>query len=174
MSIVIVTSAQKDTMSKVTDTPRESTQSIDPDKVAENPGLLPYAHHVGSAIIRPLDKGKSKGLAMSAMFEQTGTSLQRIKEQVEILIRQAQDIHDRIDISERIYNADCGFEPIVSRTYHLYERSNGEAILSMIAPDEWGRTQPYTWLATAELLSDHTWKVLERSDEAVGYQMPED
>lgn len=154
--------------------PRESTQQIDPDKVAENPGLLPYAHHVGSAIIRPLDKGKTKGLAMSAMIEQTGTSLTRIKDQVELLIRQAQDIHDRINISERIYEADCGFEPIVSRTYYLYERSSGAAILSMISPEEWGRSIPYTYIATAQLLSDHTWKVVDRSDDAVGYSMPKD
>ncbi len=31
---------------------------IDPDKVAENPGLLPYAHTAGGAVIRPEDKGR--------------------------------------------------------------------------------------------------------------------
>jgi hypothetical protein len=31
---------------------------IDKDKVAENPGLLPYAHTAGGAVIRPEDKGK--------------------------------------------------------------------------------------------------------------------
>ena len=74
---------------------RESDiNSIDPDKIAENPHLLPYAHHVGSAIIKPLDKGRAKGNAMSAMFQQTEGSLHKIKEQVELLLKQAQEIHD--------------------------------------------------------------------------------
>jgi hypothetical protein len=44
---------------------------IDRDKITETPHLLPYAHSVGSAIIKPLDKGKIKGLGMAAMYEQT-------------------------------------------------------------------------------------------------------
>ena len=40
---------------------------IDPDKIAENPHLLPYAHQVGSAVIKPEDQGKLKGRALSAM-----------------------------------------------------------------------------------------------------------
>ena len=146
--------------------PRESKMPIDPDKVSENPGLLPYAHHVGSAIIKPLDKGKTKGLAMSAMFEQTETALTRIKEQVEVLIRQAQEIHDRIDVSERIYEASCGIEPIIGRRYFLYERKNGESLLSMVSPEEWGKNMPYTYLAEAELLSDHTWKIVDKAKQS--------
>jgi hypothetical protein len=33
---------------------------INKDKVAENPGLLPYAHTAGGAVIRPEDMGKTK------------------------------------------------------------------------------------------------------------------
>ena len=33
---------------------------IDKDKIADAPHLLPYAHSVGSAIIKPIDKGKVK------------------------------------------------------------------------------------------------------------------
>lgn len=146
--------------------PRESKMPIDPDKVTDNPGLLPYAHHVGSAIIKPLDKGKTKGLAMSAMFEQTETALTRIKEQVEVLIKQAQEIHERIDVSEKIYEASCGIVPIIGRRYYLYQRKNGESLLSMVSPEEWGASIPYTYLAEAELLSDHTWDIIERSKEA--------
>ena len=31
---------------------------IDPEKIAENPHLLPYAHSVGGAVIKPMDKGR--------------------------------------------------------------------------------------------------------------------
>ena len=137
---------------------------IDKEKIAETPHLLPYAHHIGSAIIKPIDKGKEKGLSMSAMYEQTDVQLNQIKEQVETLIRQAQEIHDRIDISEKIYKADVGFRPIIGRTYHLYEKSNDQWVISMISPSEWGNNSPYTFLATVTLLSDHTWEVIEKSE----------
>lgn len=134
---------------------------IDEDKVAKNPGLLPYAHHMGSAIIKPIDKGKVKGLAMSAMYEQTEEQLVQIKDQVELLVRQAQMIHDRINISEKIYKADCGFKPIHNKTYYLYRKGEDKWILSMVGHEEWGKSCPYEYLAKVTLLSDSTWKVLE-------------
>ncbi len=60
-------------MSEEKNKQEEFINPIDKDKVAENPGLLPYAHHSSSAIIRPEDKGKIKGRAIMAMEEQTIT-----------------------------------------------------------------------------------------------------
>ncbi|RMG88712.1 MAG: DUF2452 domain-containing protein [Bacteroidetes bacterium] len=137
---------------------------IDKDKVADKPNLLPYASNVGSAVIKPLDKGKAKGLAMTAMYEQTEADLNRLREQVELLVRQAQDIHDRVALSERIYEAEMGFEPIIGRVYHLYMRKNGGFVLSMVGPEEWGKNCPYKFEATVKLLADHTWEILKRGE----------
>lgn len=141
----------------------EFINPINPDKITDIPHLLPYAHTVGGAIIRPMDKGRSKGLAMSAMYEQTDVQLLQIKEQVEILIRQAQSVHDKISISERIYQADTGFKPRIGHVYHLYEKKDQSWVLSMIGPNEWGKSCPYAFLASVKLLSDHTWDILEKS-----------
>lgn len=138
----------------------EFVNPIDKDKVADNPGLLPYAHTVGGAIIRPIDKGRTKGLAMSAMYEQTNRQLDQIRKQVELLMKQAQEIHDRVELSERIYKADLNFKPLIGHVYHLYRKKDESDLLSMISPDEWGRSCPYEFLASAKLLSDHTWEFL--------------
>lgn len=134
---------------------------IDKDKTTENPGLLPYASHIGSAIIRPLESGKDKGLGMKAMYEQTDRNLNRIKEQVEVLIKQAQEIHDRIDFSEKIYQAACGFKPVIGQKYFLYERDDESRFLSMISPLEWGKRHDLQFVCAAKLLADHTWEILE-------------
>lgn len=136
---------------------------IHKDFVAENPGLLPYAHHLGSAIIKPIDQSKVKGLAMKAMYQQTGNQLTQLKEQIEVLVRQAQDIHDRIGISEMIYRAECKFKPMINQTYFLYEKASEEWLLSMVSTSEWGKNCPYVYVATIELLADHTWSVLDSS-----------
>ena len=138
---------------------------IDPDKIAKEPHLLPYAHSIGGAIIKPIDKGRAKGVSMSAMYEQTATSLHQIKDQVEHLLSQAQDIHDRIEVSERIYLADCNFVPVMGQIYQLYEKSNGTWVMSMISPEEWGENLPYNYLASARLLHDHTWEILEMNSD---------
>lgn len=134
---------------------------IDKDKVAENPHLLPYAHTVGGAVIKPIDKGRVKGLAVAAMYDQTEMQLDQIREQVTLLAAQAESIHKRVEISEKIYLAEMSFKPLISHTYHLYERKNGKDALSMIGPNEWGRSFPFEkHLATVRLLSDHTWEIL--------------
>jgi hypothetical protein len=139
---------------------------INPDKVAENPGLLPYAHTAGSAVIRPEDMGKAKGRAVLAMRQQTDRQMNQLYEQMEVLAKQAKLLAERKEISERIYEAAIGFEPIINQTYYLYEREDGTDLLSLVSPDEWGRSMKYSkFLAKVLLLADHTWHV-ERNEEA--------
>ncbi len=134
---------------------------IDSDKVTDSPNNLPYPHTVGGAVVKPIDKGRVKGLAVSAMYEQTDMQLQQIREQIELLAEQAKSIQQRIEISEQIYLCQMNFKPLIGSVYHLYERKNGEKILSMIAPNEWGRTNPLSFVATVKLLADHTWEIVE-------------
>ena len=138
---------------------------IDKDKIAENPHLLPYAHTIGGAEIKPVDKGKVKGRAMSAMYEQTNMDLDQIREQMELLARQAKAIQDRVQISELIYTAEINFEPFIGQTYYLYQRQNGKFVLSLVGPYEWGDEPPFEYVATMVLLSDHTWDVIDKNDD---------
>lgn len=135
---------------------------IDRDKVAETPGLLPYAHTAGSAVIRPEDKGRIRGNAMTAMYDQTDRQMEQLRRQMETLVHQAKSLHERMNISEIIYQADIPFQPVIHHLYHLYQRKdNGRHLLSMISPAEWGRKNPYEHIATVRLLGDHTWEIMD-------------
>lgn len=142
----------------------EFINPIDIDKVAENPHLLPYAHTVGGAVIKPIDKGRVKGLAVEAMYEQTEMQLDQIREQINLLAAQANQIKDRVELSENIYQADMGFKPLIGKIYHLYQRANEKYVLSMVGPEDWGKKKKNTleFKATVKLLADHTWDVLEQ------------
>lgn len=134
--------------------------------MAVNPGSLPYAHHAGSAVIRPDDLGKVRGLAMTAMYQQTDVQMQQIKDQIELLIHQSKNIQSRIQVSEQIYQAAVGYDPVINHIYHLYSKKvDGAWVLSMIAPSEWGRKQPYEYLASVRLMADHTWEILKTRDD---------
>ncbi|OZI05180.1 hypothetical protein BWI93_26915 [Siphonobacter sp. BAB-5385] len=139
---------------------------INPDKVAENPGLLPYAHNAGSAVIRPEDEGKIKAKALTAMRQQTGKQYDQLAGQMKTLLDQAKAIQKRVEVSERVYTAAINFEPFIGQTMYLYEKADGSDLLSLVAPHEWGRSFKYNrYVAQVTMLYDHTWDVLFYNDE---------
>ena len=140
---------------------------INKDKVAENPGLLPYAHTIGGVAIVPIDVSSVKGRAVQAMRDQTDMHKGQIYEQIELLARQVKEIEYRKWVSEQIYGADMSFEPSINKTYHLYQRKNEVLLLSLVSPDEWGRRgHPFKeYIATVKLLADHTWEITAKGNE---------
>jgi hypothetical protein len=139
---------------------------IDPDKITETPSTLEYGHHTGSAVIKPEDQGKLKGRALSAMEHQTDMQMDQIRQQMQLLADQAKSLQDRKVISEIIYSAEMRFEPLINHIYHLYEKENRTFLLSLIAPDQWGRSKKsFEYVATVRLLADHTWDIIEKNED---------
>lgn len=139
---------------------------IDKDKTTENPGLIEYPHTIGSAVIKPEDKGKLKSRALSAMREQTNRQLAQIQKQASLLAAQATELQRRVELSEKIYMAELSFEPFVGHVYHLYKKGAAYK-LYMIGPNEWGRTrkEDLEFLGSVRLLSDHTWEPVDSEED---------
>ena len=142
---------------------KEFINPIDKDKIAENPGFLPYAHTVGGSVIKPIDEGRVKGNALAAMEQQTDMQMAQLYKQMKLLAKQAEAIKKRVEVSQMVYLAEMRFEPKISHTYFLYERKDGKWLVSMVHPERWGRRGiPYEkFVAEIRLLSDHTWEVVE-------------
>lgn len=142
------------------------------EKTTDMPGLLPYAHTSGSAVIRPEDMNKTLARSMTAMDQQTEMQMDQIMMQMKLLADQAKTIQDRKRVSERVYQADMRFEPLIGHTYYLYQR-NGKDLISLVAPNEWGRSvsKEIVYLATIRLLADHTWDVLDMAKEVVDFNI---
>jgi hypothetical protein len=139
---------------------------IDLDKLKEHttniPGLLDHAHHTGSALVRPEDKGKITGRAVAAMESQTDMQMAQIYQQMQLLADQAKALQHRKDISHRIYQASIAFEPLINHHYFLYEKEGSSDFLSMVAPEEWGRKSTHRFIAEVKLLADHTWDIIRK------------
>ena len=141
------------------------------EKITDYPGLIQFAHSVGSAIIKSEDKGRIKGTAITAMHDQTDRQFQQLFEQMQTLVQQAQYLKTRVQMSERIYQADMGFQPVIGKEYYLFERRNGKDVLSMVSPAELGASFPFErYVGKVRLMSDHTWEVIE----AVGEELVPD
>lgn len=133
---------------------------IDADKITENPGTLAYPHTVGGAVIKPTKTGVIRSKSLAAMEQQTDMQIDQIKEQIDLLARQARKIQERKELSEKIYAASMSFKPEINHVYHLYLNDAEEYVLSMIAPDEWsGKPKFKEFIHSVRLLADHTWSI---------------
>jgi hypothetical protein len=135
--------------------------------IATNPGLLPYAHTVGSPPIRPTSEGVIRGKALKSMEEQVKKQFTQLQEQYELLARQSMEMKKRVEISYLIYDAQIKFEPLIGEVYHLYRKPEGDFI-SMIEPKSWNNPK-IEWIATVKVLADYTWDVLEVSQNYKDY-----
>lgn len=124
--------------------------------------VLPYSASVSGAVVKPNEEGLIRHKALNAMEEQTNMQLEQIRRQIELLALQAQEIHKRKELSMLIYNARLSFKPEIGQVYYLYEKADSTHIISLISPREWGASMPFQkYVATVQLLADHTWKELE-------------
>jgi Protein of unknown function (DUF2452) len=121
--------------------------------------VLPYAHSVSGVALVPNAEGSIKHKALQAMAEQTDMHLNQIRQQIELLAKQANEIQRRKELSMLVYDAKIGFKPQIGQVYHLYLKKDGSHTLSMVSPIEWGGgAGPYQeHLGGIKLLSDHTW-----------------
>jgi hypothetical protein len=123
--------------------------------------VLPYSNSASGVAIRPTKEGIIKHKALSAMEEQTNMQLNQIKEQVELLMRQANEIKRRKELSLMIYEAKLNFKPQIGQTYYLYKRKDETNFISLVAPQEWGASGPFKeFLSKVQLMADHTWREL--------------
>jgi hypothetical protein len=122
--------------------------------------VLPYSASVSGVVIKPTQEGVIRHKVLTAMEEQTNMQLDQIRKQVELLALQAQEIQSRKELSMIVYSAKLNFQPIIGNIYNLYENNDGTYMISMISPNEWGRSgKSYkAHIAKVQLLADHTWK----------------
>jgi Protein of unknown function (DUF2452) len=120
--------------------------------------VLPYSASVSGAVIKATEEGMIKHKALTAMEEQTNMQLDQIRKQIELLALQAQEIQKRKDLSLIIYGAKMSFKPNIGQVYYLYEKNDDSYMLSLVSPNEWGKSGPFKkFVAAVRLLADHTW-----------------
>lgn len=119
---------------------------------------------VSSPVIKPIDKNKLQARAVETMHLQAHQQIDLLRKQASLIMQQVKEIEDRLKISELIYKAEMRFKPVLGQIYYLYEKKEeGNFLVSMIAPDEWGRSKSFSrYLSTVRLLGDSTWDILNK------------
>jgi len=123
--------------------------------------LSPIPLSIGSPIIKAIDKGKMKANAVEAMHHYANQEMSMLKKQADLIMEQVREIENRLKVSEKIYESDMRFQPVIGQIYHLYEKGDHYK-LSLIGPKEWGNSKQIgNHVASVKLLGDHTWDLVK-------------
>lgn len=125
--------------------------------------LSPIPLSIGSPVIKPEDKGKIRANAVEAMHHYANQEMAMLKKQADLIMEQVREIENRLKVSEKIYESDMRFQPVIGQVYHLYEKDDHYK-LSIIGPNEWGNSKNMgAFVASVKLLGDHSWDVLNKA-----------
>ena len=99
-----------------------------------------------------------KKLQIKTVHHHAELQLDKLKEHANLLIKQAEEIFERVELAEKVLTAKFNFKPVFNKLYYLYEKKN-IFTLSLIAPEEWKGKSPHgNHVAVVKQLGDGTWE----------------
>ena len=108
--------------------------------------------------ITPIETTKEASLVV--MEHHANRQIESLQEQANVLVKQAQEIQDRVKLAHLVSTAQYSFKPIMLKEYYLYKK-NVLYRLTLISPEEWpSHTDcPYgKCVAVVRQLGDSTWE----------------
>lgn len=120
-------------------------------------------HHVGAAPSLPTDISLWKKQSIDVMKQYTEEQLKRLSEHADLVVKQVKEILSNNDLAQRVTLSDFRFEPVVGKTYFLYEHKDGGDILALSTPNEWKRCygKIYNLVSAVKFRADRTWEAVE-------------
>ena len=119
---------------------------------------LEYPMSTLSAPVKPNDMQVYKQEQKDLTEHYVQQEWARLKEQADLIMKQAQDLEKRAELARIISEAKYKFKPIVLRPYALYQDGE-DYILSMVLPHEW--ETKWATLGLVRKLADTTWEWVE-------------
>jgi hypothetical protein len=97
---------------------------------------------------------------LSAAEHHANKQIDFLKQQAELIMKQAKEIDKRMQLAYTIASAKYGFIPVPFRAYYLYKKGNIYH-LTLIAPDEWN--SPYgKFIAEVRQIGDASWEEIPK------------
>ena len=104
----------------------------------------PYPTSVNAPSFKPIKVDKGDSIKANKYFE---SRMAEIKEEYKKLV-------EEYNWTSLVYESTYNFQPIVGESYYLYQNTNKNLFLSLIAPDEWNME----YLGTFKLLTNGKWE----------------
>lgn len=118
----------------------EKTQQFDA-------ALKPYGTSASSPVIKPLNTATWRNDGVQRVNRQFKSKFDEVRKEYEELL-------EKFQYNDLIYNAKFSFEPNIGEVYHLYNNKNDEPFLSIISPNQCS----FKHLGSFRLNTDKMWE----------------
>lgn len=140
------------------------------EQVVDYPNLMPYPTNVGAPKFEPLSiftiKDSAKNIARHYANErliELNDQYQLITKQAELIQKQAQQILDRVRITDLVLESEYQFMPVPYNVYYLvWDKHQTIHRLLFLSPGDWvnGPPEHYVYKHPVRLLGDSTWEMV--------------
>lgn len=140
-----------------------------PTRHSGSDNSAPYPVSRLAPAIELVDLAKQISEADHAIANQTSGKLQLIADQIKTLQNEAKRILDEAQENQALHRAACQFPRKPGHIYHLYEKSDGSQLFSMLSPEEWNNNPPHQFVGSYKLEADMSWTPvadLDKQDDA--------
>lgn len=121
-----------------------------PDRVADNKATMPYGDSVSAPAITQVDTETTYKLP------KTQEASHKLRSRYEELQEEFRKLVETSDDTQRMYNADVSFIPIVGQVYHLYQREDGTEWIGMVDPERF-KGYYHKYIGSYRLATDSVW-----------------
>jgi len=114
--------------------------------------LKPYGTSASSPVIKPLNTATWRNDGVQRVNKQFKSKFEEVRKEYEELIQKFQ-------YNDLVYNSKFSFEPIIGEVYHLFNDRKKESFLSIISPEQCN----FDYLGSFRLNTDKMWEKIELS-----------
>jgi hypothetical protein len=139
----------------------DSEQKYSGDNFRGAEHASPYPVSRLGASVSLVDMARAIESASAKVALRTNAQLEVIVEQMKALQERAREIVEQASRDVDLIHAECRFQRVPGRVYHLYERADGHRFFSMLGPDEYGRGGPPGFVASFRYEHDESWTRLD-------------
>lgn len=121
---------------------------------------LPYAMSTLTPKFDLVPVTEQKDIMVNAARMHAQQEYDRIMELVAVLQRQAEEIKNRLDITDQVHAAEYQFQVYPGQLYWLaFDSKKDRTILTHLGPNDWNTGVPvnYRYIVQIKWLGDYTW-----------------
>jgi len=151
---------------------RDSYDSNSTGTIVEffNRNVTPYPTDVGAPAFDLIPIEKQKDIMVNVARMHGHQEYRRIMELVSVLQRQADEVRQRLEITDLVHAARYSFQIYHGQCYWLArDLARGGTLLTQTGPNEWTTKPPdyYEYICRVKWLGDYTWIEVDLNGESV-------
>jgi hypothetical protein len=121
----------------------------------------PYPVSRMAPSIKLVDLAKQISQADQMLNTRVTAKLKVIADQIKALQTEARAALEEARQDQALHRAQCNFQRIPGKVYHLYQKDNANQYFSMLSPDDWNGSPPHQYLGSYRLENDMSWTPAE-------------